>query len=90
MAAVTTTTTYMQVHVSDVLRFAGAGGALVIVFGLPALIHGKVSYELGRLTPLRMFTVFTLCSFGVFCVVEQLIPQTAAGPPAASPPPPSH
>lgn len=42
MAATTTSLVIAHVHISDVLRFAGAAGAMTCSFGLPALIHGKV------------------------------------------------
>jgi len=81
MAAVSTTLVLVGVQISDVLKFAGAAGGLVCVFGLPALIHGKVSFEKGTLNVPRVLTVLLLCGFGIFCVVMQVIP----GPPPDGP-----
>jgi len=75
MAAVSTTLVLIGVQISDVLKFAGAAGGLVCVFGLPALIHGKVSFEKGTLNIPRVLTVLLLCGFGIFIVVMQVIPS---------------
>ena len=75
-ATITTSFTALGVDIADVLKFAGAGGGLVCCFGLPALIHAKVSWQQGTLTCCRTAIVAFLCAYGVFCVVMQLIPSS--------------
>ena len=92
MACMTTALTLAGVHISDVLRFAGAAGAMICSFGLPALIHGKVSREQRQLTFFRTLVVAALCAFGAFSLGIQFIPPPQSNttapalPPPASPP----
>ena len=77
-ASITTSFTALGVDIADVLKFAGAGGGLVCSFGLPALIHGKVHWKAGTLTPTRALVVLGICAFGLFCFAMQLVPAGAA------------
>ena len=52
----------------------GAAGGMVCVFGLPALMHGKVHWQRGTLTPTRALVVAVLCAFGGFTLAMQLVP----------------
>jgi len=72
-AAVTTLCTVLGVDIPDVLKFAGALGGLVCCFGIPGLIHAKVHYKAGSLTPVRAGSALVLIAFGIFCVAFSLI-----------------
>ena len=72
-AALTTSFTAGGVDITDVLKFAGAGGGLVCCFGLPALIHAKVHYYRGSLTLMRMAIVVALLAYGIATVVMALV-----------------
>lgn len=74
-ASVTTTFTCLGVDIADVLKFAGAGGGLVCIYGLPALIHFSYSRRQGTLTLSKVVIVVFLLCYGVFCVCMQLIPS---------------
>lgn len=80
MAAVTTAFTCLGVDIATVLKFAGAGGGLVCIYGLPALIHFFASRRHGTLTVGRQVVVFFLLSYGVFCLCMQLIPISPEPP----------
>uniref|UniRef100_A0A7S3FFW4 Amino acid transporter transmembrane domain-containing protein n=1 Tax=Haptolina ericina TaxID=156174 RepID=A0A7S3FFW4_9EUKA len=68
----------LEVNISDVLRFAGAFGCLICVYGVPSLVHRKESKLNGSFTLPSFVCVGALVVFGLFCVVMQLIPPTKA------------
>jgi len=62
----------LKVHISDVLRFAGAFGCLICVYSVPSLVHRKESIRLGELTWCRTVTIALLIAFGLFCACIQV------------------
>lgn len=74
MAAITTSFTCLGVDIATVLKFAGAGGGLVCIYGLPALMHYFASQRQGTLTLSKRLIVAFLLSYGLLCLCMQLIP----------------
>ena len=85
-AATAALTTFLTlfVHISDILRYAGAFGSLVCVYTVPALAHRRVSKMCGTYSNFEAAMVVTLIAFGLFCVVIQLLPSTDASSGGAS------
>ena len=75
LAALTTLLT-LFLHISDILRYAGAFGSLICVYAVPSLAHRRVSMQLGRYGSRQQAAVVLLIAFGLFCVVVQLLPSS--------------
>jgi len=77
-AAITTSVTIAQVPISVILKYVGSLGGLVCVYAVPALVHAAVHCRNGTFSPRVFLQVSLICGYGIYSLVVQLIPTTAA------------